>query len=103
MTTAKIGRRARRWLLGLGLLPLLAGCAEPAAREPSPTADTVFAAQYRASGTHGAMTGEENGKITDNYQQQIGTANPPPRAATADIGNTQGTMSAPMPGSALGQ
>lgn len=109
MTMARNGRHARRWLLGLGLLPLLAGCAESIARQPSPTADSVFAAQYRASGTHGAITGEEVGKITDSYQQQIGAANAPPRADTADTadtadgGNTQGTTSAPASGSALGR
>lgn len=103
MTMARNGRHARRWLLGLGLLPLLAGCAESIARQPSPTADSVFAAQYRASGTHGAITGEEVGKITDSYQQQIGAANAPPRADTSDSGNTQGAMSASAPGSALGR
>jgi hypothetical protein len=97
--------QARRWLVGLGLLPLLMGCTYTRG-EPAATTDSVLAAQYRASGVHGAMTGSESQKVTDSYQQQIGTANAPPRADaadTADISGAQAATSAPTPGSALGQ
>lgn len=100
MTNRK--RYACRWLLGLGLVPLLMGCAYTRG-EPSATTDTVLAAQYRASGTHSALTGAESQKITDSYQQRIGAANGPPRADTADMSASQGATSAPALNSALGR
>lgn len=78
-------------LLGLGLVPLLTGCTGPLTHQPPATADTVLAAQYQASGRHGAITGEEAGKITDNYLRQIGTATPPPKTDGASTRATRNT------------
>jgi hypothetical protein len=61
--------KALTWLHGLSALPLLIGCAAaPAA--PAATADSVLAAQYRASGTHGALTGEEADRVMQAYEQR---------------------------------
>ena len=51
-------------LLGLG------GCAGDAVK-PSPTSDQVIAAQLRARGSHGELSGPEAGAIADAYRQQI--------------------------------
>ena len=51
-------------------LPSLAGCiAGPV--EPSPTTDQVFAEQYRARGSQGAITGPEAEAIAQSYGRQI--------------------------------
>jgi hypothetical protein len=94
--------RTHRWLFGLGLLPLLMGCTYTRG-EPSATADSVLAAQYRATGAHGPLTGTEAQQITDSYQQQIGAASAPPRADMADTAATGDAQSAPAASSAFGR
>jgi hypothetical protein len=56
-------------LFGLG------GCAGNAVK-PSPTSDQVIAAQLRARGDHGEMSGTEAAAIADAYRQQIGKSAP---------------------------
>lgn len=48
----------------------LSGCAGDAVK-PSPTSDQVIAAQLRARGNQGEMSGPESGAIADTYRQQI--------------------------------
>jgi len=93
---------ARRRLLGLGLLPLLFGCTYTRG-EPSATTASVLAAQYRARGTHGALTGAESQKITDSYQQHIGATRAPATADTADTGNGPDAIGTPTVNSAFGR
>jgi hypothetical protein len=59
--------RNNAWLLGLSALPLLIGCAATPA-SPAATADSVLSAQYRASGAHGALTGEEADRVMHRYE-----------------------------------
>ena len=92
----------RRWSLCLALALLLTGCAAIPGR-PIATTDTVLAAQYRTNGTHGALTGEEAGRITDSYQQQIGTASAPPKADAADTSDMGSGSSTAVGPSALGR
>lgn len=47
-----------------------AACA-PQAVAPSPTADQVLAAQYRAQGGHGPMSGSESQAVMDSYRRGI--------------------------------
>jgi hypothetical protein len=56
-------------LLGL-LLCGLGGCAGDAV-QPTPTSDQVIAAQLRARGGQGAMSGPEAAAIADAYRQEI--------------------------------
>lgn len=62
-----------RIALVLGLLTL-AGCAEEPAH-PAATADQVMAAQYRAKGIQGPISGAEADVIDHAYLQQL-TAKP---------------------------
>jgi len=48
----------------------LSGCFE-APVQPSPTSDQVFAAQYRARGEQGRMSGVESQKVMDAYRRDI--------------------------------
>lgn len=48
----------------------LCGCADGAVK-PSPTSDHVIAAQLRARGSRGEISGPEVNAITDAYHQQI--------------------------------
>lgn len=60
-----------RLALVLGALLLnLGGCAGGAVK-PSPTSDQVIAAQLRARGSQGEISGAEAGAIADAYRQQI--------------------------------
>lgn len=75
-------------LPGLVGLALLTGCTtSPAA--PAATADSVLAAQYRASGAHGALTGEEADRIMQTYERTGGPAAalPPSGADTGMAGD----------------
>jgi len=68
------GRAATaRMFAGLAGALLLSGCVWTPPPGPK-AADAVLDAQYRAGGSHGAMTGDESWQITSNYQKQIGTA-----------------------------
>jgi hypothetical protein len=62
-----------RVLAGIAAAMLLSGCVWSPPPGPK-AADAVLDAQYRARGSHGAMTGDEAWQITSNYQKQIGTA-----------------------------
>jgi len=55
--------------LGAALFGLCA-CADNAVR-PSPTSDQVIAAQLRARGSQGEISGSEVSAIADAYHQQI--------------------------------
>ena len=59
----------RRAVLILSLLGL-GGCATEAVK-PSPTANDALAAQYRAQGEHGAMSGAELQAVVDAYRRDI--------------------------------
>jgi hypothetical protein len=52
------------------LLLSLGGCASGAV-QPTPTSDQVIAAQLRARGDQGAMSGPEAAAIADAYRQEI--------------------------------
>ena len=54
------------WFLLLGLV----GCAGGPV-QPTPTSDQVIAAQLRARGGQGAMSGSEATAIADAYRQEI--------------------------------
>ena len=61
----------KRGLILLALLvPALAGCIRDRIA-PSPTADQVLAAQYRAQGERGAMSGAESQAVMDAYRHGI--------------------------------
>jgi hypothetical protein len=80
-----MSHKARVWVCALAGLPLLAGCAvTPPA--PAATADSVLAAQYRASGSHGALTGEEADRVMQRYEQAApwGASPPQPGAPAAN-------------------
>lgn len=66
---------APRIFSGLAVVMLLYGCAWSQPVGPK-AVDAMFDAQYRATGSHGAMTGDEAWQITNNYQRQIGTTQP---------------------------
>ena len=53
----------------LGLLGLAACVQAPV--QPSPTSDQVLAAQYRARGEQGQMSGMETQKVMDAYKRDI--------------------------------
>ena len=59
----------RRAVLILSLLGL-GGCAREAVK-PSPTANDVLAAQYRAQDAHGEMSGVESQAVMDAYRRDI--------------------------------
>jgi hypothetical protein len=56
-------------LCGLAL-PSLASCSTDPVK-PSPTSDQIFAEQYRASGSQGAITGMEADAIAQSYGRQV--------------------------------
>jgi hypothetical protein len=57
----------------------LCGCAGDAVK-PSPTSDQAIAAQLRARGGHGEMSGAEAGAIADAYRQAIGRPSQQPQS-----------------------
>jgi hypothetical protein len=63
----------------------LAACAPARLVQPSATADSVMRAQYAAKGSHGAMSGDEAGKVMHGYVEQIGK--PSLRSSTSDVRN----------------
>jgi hypothetical protein len=62
----------------------LTACAPAQLTQPSATADSVMRAQYAARGSHGAMTGDEAGKIMHGYVEQIGKS----RSSRPNVQNT---------------
>ena len=66
--------------LALLVCACLAGCAD--AVHPAATSDQVLAAQYRARGPRGAMTGTEAGIIAQAYRKDIAA----PPAPMPDMG-----------------
>jgi hypothetical protein len=76
----------RVWIIlacGTGLT--LAACAPARLVQPSATSDSVMRAQYAARGSHGAMSGDEAGKIVRGYAEQIGK--PALRSSTSSVRN----------------
>jgi hypothetical protein len=80
-----MSRKKCAWVCAFAGLPLLAGCAAMPTT-PAATADSVLAAQYRASGSHGAMTGEEAARVMQRYEQAApwGASPPQPGAPAAN-------------------
>ncbi len=68
-------------LLGLG------GCTAGGVT-PSPTSDQVIAAQLRARGSQGEMSGPEAGAIADAYRQEI--AKPSQKSQSPPFGSLDG-------------
>jgi hypothetical protein len=76
----------RVWIIfacGTGLT--LAACAPARLAQPSATADSVMWAQYAARGSHGAMSGDEAGKVMHGYVEQIGK--PALQSSTSSVRN----------------
>ena len=65
--------------LALIICVCLSGCADV---HPAATSDQVLAAQYRARGPRGAMTGTEAGIIAEAYRKNIAA----PPAPMPDMG-----------------
>ena len=74
----------RRALLILSLLSL-GGCAREAVK-PSPTANDVLAAQYRAQDAHGEMRGAESQAVMDAYRRDIA------KPTASSVGNSSMPM-----------
>jgi len=70
----------------------LGGCTA-APVQPSPTADQVMAAQYRAQGERGAISGPEASAIAQAYHQAIAKA--PQTVSSGEIRNDTTTESNP--------
>jgi hypothetical protein len=75
----------RRGVILCGLMSAgLGGCAADPV-QPSPTADQVMAAQYRAQGERGAISGPEASAIAGAYHQAIAKA--PQSASSGETRN----------------
>lgn len=61
--------RQAPYAFAMPLLFVLAGCAAVPGR-PSASSDTVWQAQYRATGAQGAMTGGEASRIMKDYEER---------------------------------
>lgn len=81
-----MSRMKRVWIaLACGGVLALTACMPARLTQPSATSDSVMRAQYAAKGAHGAMSGDEAGKVMHGYVEQIGK--PALQSSTSSVRN----------------